>query len=60
MCRQFEVSTSGFYEWRQAQAKPCKRRVEDAELLERINEIHVRVVIRVEAHVVVAAKTDLM
>lgn len=41
MCRHFEVSTSGFYEWRAAQTNPCKRRVEDAELVERINEIHV-------------------
>jgi putative transposase len=41
MCRHFEVSTSGFYEWRAAQAHPCARRVADAELVERIKEIHV-------------------
>lgn len=41
MCRHFEVSTSGFYEWRAAQADPCPRRVEDAELVERITQIYV-------------------
>ena len=40
MCRRLGVSTSGFYAWRDAQANPCRRRVEDAELLERIVEIH--------------------
>jgi putative transposase len=34
------VSTSGFYEWRHAQANPCRRRRENAELVERIGEIH--------------------
>jgi putative transposase len=40
LCRTLGVSTSGFYEWRRAQASPCRRRVEDAELVERIREIH--------------------
>jgi putative transposase len=40
MCDRLGVSTSGFYEWRRAQANPCRRRREDAELLERIREIH--------------------
>ena len=40
MCDRLGVSTSGFYEWRHAQANPCRRRQEDAELLERIIEIH--------------------
>jgi putative transposase len=40
MCRQLEVSTSGFYAWRHAQTHPCRRRVDDAELTERIREIH--------------------
>jgi putative transposase len=40
MCDRLGVSTSGFYDWRKAQRNPCRRRVEDAELLERIIEIH--------------------
>jgi putative transposase len=40
MCDRLGVSLSGFYEWRQAQAHPGRRRVEDAELVERIREIH--------------------
>jgi hypothetical protein len=40
MCDRLDVSTSGFYEWRHAQTHPCARRVEDAELLDRIVEIH--------------------
>jgi putative transposase len=40
MCERLGVSPSGFYEWRHAQANPCRRRVEDDELLERIREIH--------------------
>lgn len=40
MCKRLGVSTSGFYAWRNAQTNPCRRRVEDAELLERILEIH--------------------
>lgn len=40
MCDRLGVSTSGFYEWRHAQAHPCARRVADAELLERIKDIH--------------------
>jgi putative transposase len=40
MCDRLGVSTSGFYEWRRTQANPCRRRREDAELLERIREIH--------------------
>jgi putative transposase len=40
MCDRLGVSASGFYEWRHAQAHPCARRVEDAELLDRIRDIH--------------------
>jgi putative transposase len=40
VCDRLGVSTSGFYEWRRAQANPCRRRREDAELVERIVEIH--------------------
>jgi putative transposase len=40
MCARLGVSTSGFYDWRHAQANPCRRRVEDAELVERIRDIH--------------------
>lgn len=40
MCDRLGVSTSGFYEWRHAQANPCRRRREDAELTDRIREIH--------------------
>ncbi len=39
-CRFFDVSTSGFYEWRHAQAEPCERRRTDATLHETIREIH--------------------
>jgi putative transposase len=39
-CRFFDVSTSGFYEWRRAQAEPCERRRTDAALRETIGEIH--------------------
>lgn len=41
MCDQLGVSTSGFYEWRHAQATPCRRARENAELLETIRENHV-------------------
>jgi putative transposase len=40
LCRTLGVSTAGFYAWRHAQARPCARRVADAELVERIREIH--------------------
>jgi putative transposase len=40
MCDRLGVSRAGFYEWRHAQANPCRRAREDAELLERIREIH--------------------
>ena len=40
MCSRLGVSTSGFYEWRHAQTHPCRRQVDDAELVERIREIH--------------------
>ncbi|WP_419146258.1 IS3 family transposase [Iamia majanohamensis] len=39
-CRALGVSTSGFYDWRQAQAQPCARVRVDAELTETIIEIH--------------------
>jgi putative transposase len=40
MCQHFGVSTSGFYEWRAAQAHPCRRARANAELVETIREIH--------------------
>jgi putative transposase len=40
LCRTLGVSVSGFYGWRHAQTHPCPRRVADAELVERIREIH--------------------
>ena len=40
LCRTLGVSVTGFYGWRHAQANPCQRRREDAELVERIREIH--------------------
>lgn len=39
-CRTLGVSTSGFYEWRKAQADPCARRRRDAELRSTIREVH--------------------
>lgn len=39
MAKTFGVSASGFYEWRQRQQSPCRRRVADAELSETIIEI---------------------
>jgi putative transposase len=39
-CRFFGVSTSGFYEWRHAQAHPCERRRTERVLCETIREIH--------------------
>lgn len=39
-CRTLRVSTSGFYGWRRAQAQPCERRRQDAELARTIVEIH--------------------
>lgn len=40
LCRTLGVSTSGFYAWQRAQTHPCTRRIADAELVERIREIH--------------------
>lgn len=40
MCARLGVSTSGFYEWRAAQANPCRRARENAELVKSIREIH--------------------
>lgn len=42
MADRFEVSTSGFYEWRHRQSNPCRRVREDAALTETICEIHKR------------------
>jgi putative transposase len=39
-CRTLGVSTSGFYDWKTAQAEPCRRRREDLELAATIGEIH--------------------
>lgn len=39
-CRTLDVSPSGFYDWQRAQAAPCRRRREDAELRQTITEIH--------------------
>jgi len=39
MAERLGVSPSGFYEWRQRQEVPCRRRVADAELSETIVEI---------------------
>jgi putative transposase len=39
-CRTLGVSTSGFYDWVRAQASPCRRRCEDAELRSTIRAIH--------------------
>lgn len=41
-CGFFEVSTSGFYEWRRAQLSPCRRRRIDAELTNTIRDVHRR------------------
>jgi putative transposase len=38
-CRVMKVSTSGFYEWRQRQANPCRRHLEDRALTDTITEI---------------------
>lgn len=38
-CRVMKVSASGFYEWRQRQANPCRRHLEDQALTETITEI---------------------
>lgn len=40
--RVMKVSVSGFYEWRQRQANPCRRQIEDKALTETITEIWVR------------------
>jgi putative transposase len=39
-CRTLGVSTSGFYEWRRAQAEPCRRRRDDDRLRSTIREVH--------------------
>jgi putative transposase len=39
-CRALGVSSSGFYDWLAAQAEPCRRRREDAELRSTIVKIH--------------------
>ena len=40
MCQAFEVSASGYYDWRQAQAQPRPRRRQDEQLKEQIVQIH--------------------
>jgi len=39
-CRTLGVSTSGFYEWRRAQAEPCRRGRQDMVLRATIRDIH--------------------
>jgi putative transposase len=39
-CRTLGVSASGFYGWQAAQASPCRRRRDDAELRATIRQIH--------------------
>jgi hypothetical protein len=39
-CRTLGVSTSGYDVWRTAEAEPCRRRREDAELCSTIAQIH--------------------
>ena len=40
LCRAFEVSPSGYYDWRRRQQQPGPRAVEDQELTEHIRRIH--------------------
>ncbi len=40
MCEQLAVSRAGFYEWRAAQANPCRRTRDNAELTETIRAVH--------------------
>jgi HTH-like domain len=39
-CRTLGVSTSGFYDWRHSQARPCQRRRDDDRLRATIRDIH--------------------
>lgn len=39
-CRTLGVSTSGFYDWRDAQVHPCQRRRDDAVLADTIRSVH--------------------
>lgn len=40
MARHLGVSASGFYEWRQRQSQPAARTISDAQLIEKIRQIH--------------------
>ena len=40
LCRSFEVSSSGYYDWRQRQSHPCQRAVQDQQLKQQIARIH--------------------
>jgi transposase InsO family protein len=40
LCRSFEVSTSGYYDWRQRPTHPCGRVVQDEQLKQQIARIH--------------------
>lgn len=40
MCGAFEVSVSGYYDWKRAQEQPCHRRQQDEQLKEQIARIH--------------------
>ena len=40
LCQAFEVSLSGYYDWRQRQKQPAVRTLEDAQLKEQIQRIH--------------------
>ena len=40
MCEAFDVSTSGYYDWRRARQHPCERRQQDQALKDKIVHIH--------------------
>jgi putative transposase len=40
LCRSFEVSTSGYYDWGHRQTHPCRRTVQDQQLKQEIARIH--------------------
>jgi transposase InsO family protein len=40
LCRSFEVSASGYYDWRERQSHPCRRALQDQQLKQQIARIH--------------------